>query len=155
MIVTSGATRVSPLDGLEAAPPVPYWLKIPRSELALGGCCISATLRDYGRIGMLALRDGVAADGTPLVPDGWIRESVRPSPANPEYGLFWWLHGNGSFSADGAYGQQIRVVPAERIVIAIQSYWPQTVTDELIDQTNAFVDALVAFAAPSAAGHRN
>ena len=28
-----------------------------------GGCCISATLRDYARIGLFALGDGVLSDG--------------------------------------------------------------------------------------------
>ena len=34
-----------------------------------GGCCISATLRDYGRLGLFALNDGQLPDGTPVLAD--------------------------------------------------------------------------------------
>ncbi len=37
-----------------------------------GGCCISATLRDYGRIGLFALRGGVLPDGTAVLREGWM-----------------------------------------------------------------------------------
>ena len=45
----------------------------------LGGCCISATLRDYARIGIFAMQGGVLADGTRVLPEGWMAESTEPS----------------------------------------------------------------------------
>ncbi|MEO1160974.1 MAG: serine hydrolase domain-containing protein, partial [Pseudomonadota bacterium] len=86
-----------------------------------GGCCISATLRDYGRIGLFALAGGRLADGTKTLPSGWMKRSVTPSRGNDEYGYLWWLHGNGSFRAQGIFGQDIFMDPRRRIVIALQS----------------------------------
>jgi len=86
-----------------------------------GGCCISATLRDYGRLGLFALRQGQLRDGTRVLPEGWMRESTAPSKANPGYGYFWWLSESAAFGASGIFGQAIYVNPAERLVIAQHS----------------------------------
>ncbi|MEM8548258.1 MAG: serine hydrolase domain-containing protein, partial [Pseudomonadota bacterium] len=56
-----------------------------------GGCCISATLRDYGRIGLFALANGQLADGTRVLPANWMERSTTPSRGNDGYGYFWWL----------------------------------------------------------------
>jgi len=50
------------------------------------GSSISATLRDYGRIGLFALNNGELPDGTQVLPDGWIAESTTPSPGVEYYG---------------------------------------------------------------------
>ena len=50
-----------------------------------GGCCIHATLRDYARIGLFALRGGVLPDGTRVLPEGWMLESTTPSAGSPRY----------------------------------------------------------------------
>ena len=50
-----------------------------------GGCCINATLRDYGRIGLFALNNGRLADGTPVLPADWMKESTTPSAGAPYY----------------------------------------------------------------------
>ena len=60
-----------------------------------GGCCISATLRDYGRIGLFALGHGRLADGSRVLPESWMAESTKPSKAYPGYGYFWWLSEDG------------------------------------------------------------
>src|SRR4030095_5785608 len=57
-----------------------YWATTDGFGAEHAGCCVSATLRDYGRIGMLALRKGVMPDGTALVPDDWFKEATAPSP---------------------------------------------------------------------------
>jgi len=51
-----------------------------------GGCCISATLRDYGRIGIFAMQNGRLADGTAILPDAWMKESTSPSNGYDGYG---------------------------------------------------------------------
>jgi len=123
-----------------------YWVTMGTGGLERAGCCLSATLRDYGRIGLVALRDGAAPDGSRLLPDGWMAESTRSSPANKGYGYFWWLRRNGSYFASGSFGQHIEVAPARRTVVAIQSYWPEAYNDELIEHNDTVVEALVAFA---------
>jgi len=38
------------------------------------------------------------------------------------------------------------VAPAERTVVAIQSYWPTAFNDELVNHNDTVVDALIGFA---------
>ena len=45
-------------------------------------CCLGATLRDYGRLGLLLANDGVAG-GKQVVPREWIREATQPTPGYP------------------------------------------------------------------------
>lgn len=86
-----------------------------------GGCCINATLRDYGRLGMFALNDGQAMDGTQILPANWMQDSTAPSLGAAYYGYMWWLNPTGSYSATGIFGQGIYIDPAQNIVIALHS----------------------------------
>ena len=85
-----------------------------------GGCCINATLRDYGRLGLFALNDGKLADGTRVLPDGWMAESTSPSKGYAGYGYFWWL-GDTTYRAAGIFGQAIFIDPNENVIIAQHS----------------------------------
>jgi CubicO group peptidase (beta-lactamase class C family) len=120
-----------------------HWLKLRGGDLEHGDCCLSATLRDNARLGLVALNDGVAPDGVRRLPEGWMRESTRSSPAFPGYGYFWWLRKSGSYYGSGSFGQHIEVDPATRTVVAIQSYWPAAYNDELISHNDTFVAALI------------
>ncbi len=112
-----------------------------------GGCCMSMTLRDYGRIGMFIL-DGGKAGGKQVVPATWTREATRSQividPAHPEYGgygYFWWINpAVGSYEAQGIFGQSITTFPQERLIIVLNSAWPAADTPEL----NAARDRLTA-----------
>jgi CubicO group peptidase (beta-lactamase class C family) len=86
-----------------------------------GGCCISATLRDYGRLGLFAMGNGRLADGTQVLPEGWMAESTAPSKGNPGYGYFWWVYEGGLYRASGIFGQAIYINPKENAVIAMHS----------------------------------
>ena len=86
-----------------------------------GGCCISATLRDYGRLGLFALNDGRTASGVEILPENWMKESTTPSKSAGYYGYFWWLNADGSYSASGIFGQAIYVNRQENLVIALHS----------------------------------
>lgn len=85
-----------------------------------GGCCINATLRDYGRLGLFALNDGVLADGTRVLPEGWMAESTTASKGYDGYGYFWWLD-DTTYRASGIFGQAIFIDPNENLVIAQHS----------------------------------
>jgi CubicO group peptidase (beta-lactamase class C family) len=98
-----------------------HWLTSPAGGGETGGCCLSATLRDYARIGIFALRSGVLADGTQVLPGKFMADSTAPSPADPGYGYLWWLSGDGSYAAQGIFGQQIFIDPAAGLVIAAHS----------------------------------
>jgi len=86
-----------------------------------GGCCINATLRDYGRLGLFAMSNGQLADGTQVLPEGWMAESTAPSKGYPGYGYFWWLYDDGTYRASGVFGQAIYINAKEDVVIAMHS----------------------------------
>ncbi|MCR5877232.1 serine hydrolase [Phenylobacterium sp. J367] len=46
-----------------------------------GGCCISMTLRDYGRVGQFIL-DGGNAGGRQVLPDWWVGQATTPQITN-------------------------------------------------------------------------
>ena len=104
------------------------WLLDSEDGSELGGCCISATLRDYARIGLFAMNDGVLADGTEVLPEGWMQESTEPSKGFGAYGYLWWLHGDGRYGTPGVYGQRIFIDPASNLIIAAQSNTPNIPT---------------------------
>ena len=75
----------------------------------------------------------------------------RLMPGSPAgFGYQWWAlpHAptgirRGAFSAIGAFGQYIYVNPTERVVVAIQSDWPQHHDAEAAAETFALVGAAV------------
>ena len=120
------------------------WMTHGEGGGELGGCCINATLRDYARLGLFALADGVLPDGTRVLPEGWMRDSTTPSPAFPGYGYLWWLSEGGAYSAIGIFGQSIYVDPARQVVIATHSAWPAAGGDAFYEHRQAFFAALAA-----------
>ena len=88
-----------------------------------GGCCIHATLGDYARLGLFAMRGGVLDDGTEVLADEWMRDSITPSKSMGGYGYLGWLWGDGAYSAIGIYGQLIYIDPATDLVIVTHSAW--------------------------------
>ena len=95
-----------------------------------GGCCISMTLRDYGRFGQFVL-DGGQAGGRSVLPDGWIAEATARHLAPAPYGYFWWLL-PGGYEAEGIFGQTVTIFPQDHIVVVINSAWSKA-WDEDID----------------------
>ncbi len=97
----------------------------------VSGCCLQMRLRDYARFGAFVLGGG-RAGGRQVVPDGWFAvagtkqaEIGRPGAG---YGYQWWTYDDGSFAAQGIFGQGIFIDPARRLVIAGVGNWP-TATD--------------------------
>lgn len=118
------------------------WMLVEPYGPEYAGCCISATLRDYARLGLFALADGVLDDGRRVLPDGWMEESTTPSPTNPGYGYLWWLEGDGSFTARGIFGQMIHVDPSLDLVIATHGAWPEPTGEAFTEHRDAFVQAV-------------
>jgi CubicO group peptidase (beta-lactamase class C family) len=88
---------------------------------SLGYCCYYATDRDFARFGLLYLHGG-KAKGHQVVPASWVKASTTPSSVNPNYGLHWWLGGQGTdFMAVGLGGQYIYVSPEQGVVIVKSS----------------------------------
>lgn len=127
------------------------WALMGAGGAEMGGCCISATLRDYGRLGLLTLSAKANNHpGSAPVTHAWMQESTTPSPAAPYYGYFWWLTGEDDYRASGIYGQAIHVSPSHNLVIAMHGLWPNAVDDELSEKRRALVAAIKRAATQSA-----
>jgi CubicO group peptidase (beta-lactamase class C family) len=87
-----------------------------------GGCCISMTLRDYGRFGQFVMEGG-RAGGHDVLPEGWVADATAPHVKTPPYGYFWWLI-PGGYEAEGIFGQTVSIFPKDHIVVVINSAWP-------------------------------
>ena len=98
-----------------------FWVLTDDGGGEFGGSSLNATLRDFARIGLFVLNDGVLPDGTRVLPEGWIAESITPSEGYEGYGYLWWLRGRGEFAASGIFGQAIHIDPTHQIVIAQHS----------------------------------
>lgn len=97
----------------------------------ISGCCMSAALRDYARFGQFILGGGVAG-GQKVLPDDWLAQATTKQADIGEpgrgYGFQWWTCDDGSFSAQGIFGQGILIDPKRQLVIASNGNWP-TATD--------------------------
>jgi CubicO group peptidase (beta-lactamase class C family) len=98
----------------------------------LGSSFMFASARDWARLGMLYLGDGVAG-GRRILPQRWVGYSSRPTPGafyGYAAGLWTSLEPNGTadgpvgtglppgaFFANGRLGQFILIVPSERLVL--------------------------------------
>jgi CubicO group peptidase (beta-lactamase class C family) len=96
----------------------------------IGSSYMYATARDWGRFGMLYLRDGVW-NGTRLLPPGWVDYTRTPAPADAtkRYGAHFWLEIPPEYAgsdprlpvpalhAAGHEGQLVTIVPSHDLVI--------------------------------------
>jgi CubicO group peptidase (beta-lactamase class C family) len=112
-----------------------------------------ATLRDYGRFGLLIVNGG-EANGNRLISRDWIKAATTPSRPSLQfgklykdyplgYGYSWWLFENGRFAAIGMFGQFIYIAPKEKVVIVKLSHWPEGWVDDMEMECYAFFDAVV------------
>jgi len=98
----------------------------------ISGCCIQASVRDFARFGQFML-DGGVANGVSVLPDGWLESATRKQVGygvpGEGYGYQWWTWDDGSFQADGIFGQGIFIDPARNLVIASNSSWTSALGD--------------------------
>ena len=103
----------------------------------ISGCCIQASTRDYARMGLFMLGGGVAG-GKAVLPDGWIAAATTKQADIGEdenaYGYQWWTVSDGSYAAQGIFGQGIYIDPNRKLVIASNSNWPQATDSQGGDQ---------------------
>jgi CubicO group peptidase (beta-lactamase class C family) len=129
-----------------------WWLDSPNGH-EIAGSGFSATLRDYARIGLFVMNDGMIGANKTL-PDGWVAEATTPKTLstgklNPQYGYFWWVPTSGpsvadkAFYANGIFGQSIYVDPKEKVVIAVWSAQSKPTGAAVIKNID-FYDAVVA-----------
>lgn len=105
-----------------------WWVDGPNG-MGWGGSGIGATLRDYGRFGLIAANAG-RVNGQPIVPPGWFDEAGAPHVIGGKtlgYGYMWWIPPQsdpihvGAFDAQGIFGQSMYINPRERLVIVVLS----------------------------------
>lgn len=105
-----------------------WWVE-SRNGMVWAGSGIGATLRDYGRFGLIAAEKG-RLNGRMIVPDGWFDEAGAPHTIGEktvDYGYMWWIPPQsdpvhlGAFEAVGIFGQYMYVNPRERLVIVVLS----------------------------------
>jgi CubicO group peptidase (beta-lactamase class C family) len=105
----------------------------------LGGCCISMTLRDYGRFGLFFMNGGKIAEKS-ILPDDWVAQATKAQ--FPGYGFQWWVLDQARYEALGIFGQAIRINPSEDLIIVTSSAWPKA-TDRHFDAiSNAYFSAV-------------
>jgi CubicO group peptidase (beta-lactamase class C family) len=102
----------------------------------ISGCCIQASTRDYARFGMF-IAGGAKVGGISILPDDWLPNATAKQAdigfPGRGYGYQWWTNDDGSFAAQGIFGQGIFIDPKRRLVIASNSNWP-TATDPKIGE---------------------
>ncbi|HTT82158.1 MAG TPA: serine hydrolase [Rhizomicrobium sp.] len=127
----------------------------------VGSTHILATARDWARLGLLYLNDGVAG-GRRILPEGWVRYSSRSTLRTSYAAGFWTNAGTNdegalgrisagvpcdTFFASGNLGQRVYIIPSHRLVIARLgvTQWP----DYDIGGDNRFIRAVIATLPPA------
>jgi CubicO group peptidase (beta-lactamase class C family) len=115
------------------------------SQSEMGGCCLSASLRDYARFGQFILGGGKIG-GRHILPASWISlatsKQVDIGSPGRGYGYQWWTNDDGSFQATGIFGQCIFIDPKRQLVIAINANWPTATDAALARDRSAFFKAV-------------
>jgi len=123
------------------------WMTDPGGQ-ERGGCCISMTLRDYGRMGLF-IAEGGRAGGKQIVPPWWIGQATKQEipldaakPNDGGYGYFWWIRPNGEYDAVGIFGQSVTTFKDEHLIIVVNSAWPNATGLELSAARGAFLEGV-------------
>jgi len=96
----------------------------------VGSSYMYATARDWARLGLLYLNNGVF-NKERILPEGWVAQSTRAASADKQgYGYQIWLNTGGDtlikrypaapadmFYADGFESQLIFIIPSENLVV--------------------------------------
>jgi len=103
----------------------------------ISGCCLQASTRDFARFGLFVLGGGIA-EGKSVLPDGWIAEATTKyadvDSSGNGYGYQWWTVNDGSYQAQGIFGQGIFIDPKRKLVIASNGNWPKATDSKGYDQ---------------------
>jgi CubicO group peptidase (beta-lactamase class C family) len=114
----------------------------------VGYCCLSATLRDWGRFGLL-LAEGGARDGRQIIPAAWLKEATGNRAPMTGYGYQTWVSPREDrFTLRGLRGQAVDVHPASKTVVVHTSVYG--VGSGRMGQHAFFEQVLQALDAPAA-----
>lgn len=105
------------------------WWTESEGGMTISGSGMNASLRDYALFGQFMLEGGKIGDDQ-LLPDGWVEDARGPFDIDGRripYGYMWWVPEledpmlEGSFQAEGIYGQYIHINPKHAIVAVVAS----------------------------------
>lgn len=153
-VLVSSATKKNLSEYLSEKVWVPFGMEQDGSWLLgstgheISGCCIQASTRDYARFGLFIM-GGAKVNGASIVPDDWIAPATSKQAdigaPGKGYGYQWWTYDDGSFAAQGIFGQGIFIDPARRLVVASNSNWPKATDPNTVGkQREAFYKAVQA-----------
>jgi CubicO group peptidase (beta-lactamase class C family) len=106
-----------------------WWVESEHGGAGWAGTGFSATLRDYGRVALLAADQG-RIGGRAIVPDRWFDEAGVAHDIGGrkiDYGYMWWIPSQsepahaGAFEAIGIFGQFMYINPREHVAIVVLS----------------------------------
>lgn len=152
-VLVSKATGEKLSDYLSEKVWVPFGMQQDASWLLgssgheISGCCIQAATRDMARFGQFILGGGMIG-GKSILPDGWIAKATTKQAdiGNPGkgYGYQWWTYDDGSYAAQGIFGQGIFIDPKRKLVIATNGNWSKATDDSIGEQREGFYRAVQA-----------
>lgn len=146
----SAATNQSLSEYLSTKIWIPYGMeqtatwRLDRTDQEMAGCCLQMRLRDFGRFGQFVLDDGYI-NGESIVPDDWFKTATKiqmPLWPGGGYGYGWWIFNDHSFEALGIHGQKIYIDPSRKLVIAINSAWPEADSNERHFAAASFIKSI-------------
>ncbi len=152
-VLVSSATKKKLSDYLSEKVWAPYGMEQDGSWLLgstgheISGCCMQASTRDFARFGLFML-SGAMVNGVSILPDDWIAAATtrRADIGSPGkgYGYQWWTYDDGTYAAQGIFGQGIFIDPKRNLVIASNSNWPKATDNKIQAQRDIFYRAVQA-----------
>jgi CubicO group peptidase (beta-lactamase class C family) len=153
-VLVSSATKKKLSDYLSEKIWAPFGMEQDASWLLgasgheISGCCIQASTRDFARLGLFILGNG-QVNGKSILPDDWIAQATTKQTETGEpdggYGYQWWTNNDGSYAAQGIFGQGIFIDPKRKLIIASNSNWPKATDPATVgQQREAFYRAVQA-----------
>lgn len=124
-----------------------FWLADECSNLNIGGSGLSASLRDFARLGLVMLQNG-NINGQSIFADEWLNDATSllyqiDADEGGGYGYLWWKNTDGSYIAQGIFGQMIYINPEKSLVIAQSAAWQQAGSKELSQARADFIEAVL------------
>lgn len=123
-----------------------YWLADECSNLNLGGSGLSASLRDFARLGTLMLNKGKVGNGN-IISEEYMKDATSllqlVNDQGDGYGYLWWRFEDGSYGAFGIFGQMVYVNPLKNLIIAQIAAWPSAGSKDLSRKRQDFINAVL------------
>ncbi len=153
-VLVSSATKKKLSDYLSEKVWAPFGMEQDGSWLLgstgheISGCCLQASTRDFARFGVFIM-GGALINGQSILPADWLPQATTKQAdigaPGKGYGFQWWTNDDGTFAAQGIFGQGIFIDPKRKLVIASNSDWPKaTDPDTVGKQREAFYHAVQA-----------